>query len=79
MQLLGVALGLATLFITTMGGAHRIDQVLFTKRLGQEIHRASFHRSHCHGDVAVPGDEHDGYLDAGDGQFVLKVQAAAAL
>ncbi|MNO62275.1 hypothetical protein D3C76_529470 [compost metagenome] len=70
-QLFGMSRGLATLFVAAMGGAHRIDQVLFAKGLGEEIHRAGFHCPYRHGDVTVPGDEHDGYVDAGGGQFVL--------
>jgi hypothetical protein len=54
-----------------------VKQVLVAERLGQEIDRARFHGPHRHGDVAMRGDEDDGYLNIGFDQLALKIEAAS--
>src|SRR3546814_4390475 len=55
-----------------------IEQGLIADRLGQKIDRAGFHRLHRHGDVAVPGQEDDGFGNTRRGQMLLEVEPARA-
>src|SRR3546814_1056906 len=43
-----------------------------------KIDRAGFHRLHRHGDVAVPGQEDDGFGNTRRGQMLLEVEPARA-
>src|ERR1700722_4882512 len=54
----------------------RVDQVLITERLGQELNGTAFHRLHGHRDVAVPRYEDDRDLDIRLRKFALNIQAA---
>ena len=42
---------------------HRVQQILLTKRLGQEFDRAGLYRSHRHRYIAVSGDKNYRCLD----------------
>src|SRR5712672_3033428 len=41
----------------------RIQKIVIAKRLGEELQRAGFHRTHRHRDVAITGDEDDRKVD----------------
>ena len=53
-----------------------VEEILITKRLRQELHCPGFHRTNCHGDVAVACNEDDRNRNVGAVQFQLKIQAA---
>src|SRR5260370_9003733 len=52
----------------------RIQQVLVSERLGQELHRTGFHGLHRHRNISMPGDEDDRNPDARVSQLALKIQ-----
>jgi hypothetical protein len=54
----------------------RVDQVLITERLGQELNGTAFHRLHRHRDVTVSRYEDDRYFDIRLRELALKIQAA---
>src|ERR1017187_3306659 len=55
---------------------HRIQQVLVSERLGQELDGAGFHGLYRHRNISMTGDEYDRNPDARVGQFALKIQTA---
>src|ERR1700722_18817554 len=56
----------------------RVQQVLLTKRLAEELYGSSLHRLDCHGDVAVASDENDGQMNIGLFELALQVEAASS-
>lgn len=54
----------------------RVEKVLVSERLGEELHRAVLHRPHAHRDVAVTGDEHDGDVQVGLRHPPLEIEPA---
>src|SRR5438477_12041271 len=54
----------------------RVDQILITERLGQELNGAALHRLHRHRDVAMPGYEDDRDLDIRSRQLPLQIATA---
>src|SRR5580658_6008743 len=56
---------------------NRVEQVLILERFRKEIDRASFHRLHGHGNIAVPGDEDDGNLSICRNQLALEIETAS--
>jgi hypothetical protein len=67
---------LALSTITSKGELDRVDQVLITERLGQELNGTAFHRLHRHRDVTVPRYEDNWDWDTRLREFALKIQAA---
>ena len=53
-----------------------VEKILISKRFRQELHRTGFHRTNCHGDVAVRCNEDDRNGNVGAVQFQLKIQPA---
>jgi hypothetical protein len=53
-----------------------IKEVPIKKWFGQKLHRAGFHRSDRHGNVAMASHENDGDVDACGIEFALQVQSA---
>src|SRR6202041_1040164 len=53
----------------------RVDEVLITERLGQELNGTAFHRLHRHRDVTVPRYEDDWDWDTLLRELALKIQA----
>ena len=56
---------------------NRIEQILISEWLGQELDRTSFHRLDRHGDVRVPGDENDREVNVRRREIPLKIKTAA--
>src|ERR1700747_667837 len=54
----------------------RVDQVLITERLGQELNGTALHRLHRHRDVTVSRYEDDRDLDISSRELALKIQTA---
>ena len=54
----------------------RVDQVLITEGLGQELNGAALHRLHRHRDVTVPRYEDNRDLDIRSRELALKIQTA---
>src|ERR1700751_4813606 len=54
----------------------RVDQVLITERLGQELDSTRLYRLHRHRDVTVPRHEDDWDLDIRSRELALKIQTA---
>src|ERR1700757_2641429 len=54
----------------------RVDQVLITERLGQELNGTALHRLYRHRDVTVPRYEDDRDLDIRSRELALKIQTA---
>src|SRR5580704_13489689 len=73
-QLSKLGLPLPRYAVTIQGLIDRIQQVLVTEGLGQELHGAGFHGSHRHRDVPMGGYKDYWNLNARVGQLVLKVQ-----
>ena len=67
---------LAPTTIASEAEVDRVDQVLITERLGQELNGAAFHRLYRHRDVAVARYEDDRDLDIRSGELALKIQTA---
>ena len=55
----------------------RIEQVLITERLGEELYGPALHRLHGHRNVAVRRDEDDWQLPVRGGELALKLEAAS--
>src|SRR6266850_3630940 len=53
-----------------------VEQLLIVERLGEELERASLHRSDRHRDVTAPGNEHNRQLKTQHSQFCLQLQPA---
>ena len=53
------------------GGGNRVEEVLVTKGLGEEVDGAGFHGAHRHGNISVTGEENDRYANLGVGQLFL--------
>src|SRR6476659_1486517 len=53
-----------------------IKEVPIKKWFGQKLHRAGFHRSDRHGNVAMASHENDGDVDACGIEFALQIQSA---
>src|SRR5262249_60490886 len=62
--------------IACEGDPTSIQDILLTKRLGQELDCAGFHRPDRHGYIAVAGYEDDRCLDFCLGQLALKIEPA---
>src|SRR6267142_3194510 len=58
------------------GVGDRVEQILVSKWLRQEVDRAGLHGLYGHRDVAVPGDEDDGHRIVRPGELALQVQPA---
>jgi predicted NUDIX family phosphoesterase len=54
----------------------RVQHILISKRLGKEIHGASFHGLYRHRNIAMPGHEDDRNVNACFGELALNVQPA---
>src|SRR6266478_5992371 len=67
---------LAPSTIASEAEVDRIDQVLITERLGQELNGTALHRLYRHRDVAVARYEDDRDLDIRRGELALKIQTA---
>src|ERR1051326_391710 len=67
---------LAAVAIAVKSVLNRIDQVLVPERLGQKLHRSSFHGSDRHRNVPMSGNKNDGNMNVGLEQFLLEIQAA---
>src|SRR3984885_16158034 len=55
---------------------NRVEQLLITERLRQELNGAALHRLHRHRNVAMPRDEDDRELHSRPGELALKIKAA---
>src|SRR5678815_3438378 len=55
---------------------NRIQKILVTEWLGEELDGACLHRANGHWNIAMRSDEDDGNVNIGCRQLVLKVQAA---
>jgi hypothetical protein len=55
----------------------RVNQILITARLGQELNGTTLHRLHRHWDVTVRRYEDDRDLDICGCELVLKIQTAS--
>src|SRR5690349_12160876 len=69
---------LASETVTSKPEIDRIEQVLVTKRLREELDSTALHRLHAHRNVPMPGDEDDRKLDLCRREVALKIQPAAA-
>src|SRR5277367_709350 len=54
----------------------RVEEILFAKGLGEELHRPGLHGAHGHWDIAVTGEENDRNTNVGLGEFRLEVEPA---
>ena len=62
--------------IAREGELNGVEQILFAKRLGQELDCAGLHGLYAHRYVSVSGDENDREVDACLGQVGLEFQPA---
>src|SRR5580692_1674659 len=53
-----------------------VKQILVLERFRKELNRASLHRLHGHGNIAMTGDEDDGNLSIGRDQLALEIETA---
>src|SRR5215510_14801381 len=72
---LGLLFG-TTLPITLKSPGDRVKQLLVTKRISQEVDRARFHGLDRHRNIAVTGNEDDGYFYAHPIEFRLQLKPA---
>src|SRR5262249_7861678 len=63
--------------IASKSGPDRVNELLITERLCQELHRTALHRLHGHRHVGVRCDENDRYLPVRRGKVALKLEAAS--
>src|SRR5262245_58886242 len=64
--------------ITSQSGFDRLNEVLITERLCQELYGTSLHRLHGHRNVSVRCDEDDRHLPVCRGEVALKLKTASA-
>src|SRR5688572_645759 len=62
--------------ITLYGRMNGVEQHLVIEWFGEELCRASLHRTHGHRHIAMPGDEDDRQRDSCFREFLLKCQSA---
>src|SRR6266508_777074 len=63
-------------FIALDRGRDGIQKILIAKWLGEEIDGTGLHRPHGHGNIAMPGNEHDGDSKIRLRQLGLEVETA---
>ena len=66
------------LAVSLEGSRNRFKQILISKRLGQKLNSACFHRANGHGNVGMAGKEDDRKPIVRIGHFALNIETAQA-
>ena len=56
------------------GRSYSVEEILFSKRLAEELYRTGLHGLHAHRHVSVGGDEHHRNVDSEPSKLTLKFQ-----